>query len=107
MQLPEPPYYAVIFTSRRTEGDNEYGETAARMAELATEQPGYLGMESARDELGITVSYWRDEESIAAWRQHAEHTATRRRGREQWYESFDVQVAKVERAYRFSSRRRY
>jgi heme-degrading monooxygenase HmoA len=75
------------------------------MAELAAEQPGYLGMESARDELGITVSYWRDEESIAAWRQHAEHTAASRRGREQWYESFDVRVAKVERAYRFTAPR--
>jgi heme-degrading monooxygenase HmoA len=100
MQLPEPPYYAVIFTSRRTEGDNEYTESAARMATLAIEQPGYLGMDSARGpELGITVSYWRDEEAIAGWRRHAEHTAIRKRGREQWYESFEVRVAKVERAY--------
>jgi heme-degrading monooxygenase HmoA len=103
MQFPEPPYYAVIFTSHRTEGDNDYAEAAAHMAELAARQPGYLGMESARDKLGITVSYWRDEESITAWRRHAEHTAIRQRGREQWYEAFDVRVAKVERAYRFES----
>jgi heme-degrading monooxygenase HmoA len=105
MQLPEPPYYAVIFTSRRTDGDNEYTESAARMAALAAEQPGYLGMDSARGgpELGITVSYWRDEEAIEGWRRHVEHTAIRKRGREQWYESFEVRVAKVERAYRFEA----
>ena len=105
MQLPEPPYYAVIFISRRTGGDNEYAESAARMDALAAEQPGYLGMDHARSgpELGITVSYWRDEEAIAGWRQHAEHAAIRQRGREQWYESFEVHVAKVERAYGFKA----
>jgi heme-degrading monooxygenase HmoA len=103
MQLPEPPYYAVIFTSRRTDGDNGYAESAARMAALAAEQPGYLGMDSARNgaELGITVSYWRDEEAIAGWRRNVEHTATRRRGREEWYEHFEVHVARVERSYGF------
>jgi heme-degrading monooxygenase HmoA len=100
---PQPPYYAVIFTSRRTEDDEGYGETAERMVALAAEQPGFLGVDSARtpDGIGITVSYWRDEESIAAWRAHAEHTETRRRGRERWYQAFHVHVARVERAYRF------
>ncbi len=103
-QLPDPPYYAVIFSSLRAEGDNGYAEMAQRMVELASQQPGFLGMESARgaDGLGITVSYWRDEEAIAAWRQNAEHSVARRLGREQWYESFAVHVAKVERAYRFN-----
>ncbi|GAB2994844.1 hypothetical protein GCM10017788_66460 [Amycolatopsis acidiphila] len=102
-RFPEPPYYAVIFTSHRTEDDNDYQATAERMLELAAEQPGFLGVDSAREgpELGITVSYWRDEDSIAGWRAHAEHTLARRSGRRQWYEAFEVHVARVERNYGF------
>ncbi|MEV0065832.1 MULTISPECIES: antibiotic biosynthesis monooxygenase [unclassified Amycolatopsis] len=102
--MPEPPYYAVIFTSRRTEGDHGYAERTARMSALAAEQDGYLGEESARDEsgLGITVSYWRDEEAIAGWRKNLEHTESRRRGRAEWYEEFEVRVARVERSYGFT-----
>ncbi|MGW5970438.1 antibiotic biosynthesis monooxygenase family protein [Streptomyces sp. NPDC055186] len=102
---PAPPYYAVVFTSVRTVGDNGYGETAERLLALAAEQPGFLGVDSARgaDGLGITVSYWRDEESIAAWRDHAEHAPVRAHGREHWYASFSLHVAKVERAYGFAS----
>lgn len=101
---PAPPYYAVVFTSVRIAGDNGYAEAAEQMLELAAEQPGFLGADSARgaDGLGITVSYWRDEDSIAAWRDHAQHALTRARGREHWYASFAVHVAKVERAYGFT-----
>jgi heme-degrading monooxygenase HmoA len=101
--LPAPPYYAVVFSSqRRDDGDgNGYGATAQRMVELAAQQPGYLGVESARggDGFGITVSYWASEADILAWRRHAEHTLARERGRTQWYEHFELRVAKVERAY--------
>ncbi len=97
---PKPPYYAVIFTNRLGTDTADYAETAARMVELAAEQPGFLGVESARDSgVGITVSYWRSEDDIAAWRAHAEHREARRRGREQWYAAFSLRVAKVERAY--------
>jgi heme-degrading monooxygenase HmoA len=98
---PEPPYYAVIFTSRRTPEDDEYGETANRMAELAREMPGYLGIESVRgpDGVGITVSYWASEEAIANWKRHSEHRAAQDRGKNQWYEHYELRVAKVERAY--------
>lgn len=101
-KTPRPPYYAVIFTSqRRNDGDNGYAAAADRMVELAATMPGFLGVESTRgsDGLGITVSYWKDEASIRNWRENAEHTATRRRGREEWYENFELRVAKVERAY--------
>lgn len=102
-RFPDPPYYAVIFTSRRTEGDNDYQATAERMVKLAADQPGFLGVDSVREgpELGITVSYWRDEESIAAWRRHAEHTLARQSGRQHWYEAFEVHVAQVQRSYGF------
>ncbi|NWB98297.1 antibiotic biosynthesis monooxygenase [Pseudomonas gingeri] len=102
-QTPQPPYYAVIFTSLRTEGDQGYAEAAQRMVELAREQPGFLGMESARGEdgLGITVSYWNSEAAILAWKQHAEHSEIRERGRSTWYEAFHTRVCKVERAYPF------
>jgi len=96
---PKPPYYAVIFISHRTDGDNGYGEMAERMAELAAQQPGYLGMESAREGLGITVSYWKSLEAIRNWKQNAEHQEAQRRGHQQWYSSFRVRVAKVEREY--------
>jgi heme-degrading monooxygenase HmoA len=102
--LPAPPYYAVVFTSVRTAGENGYGDRAEQMLTLAADQPGFLGVDSARgaDGLGITVSYRRDEESIAGWRSHVDHTLTRAHGREHWYEPFAVHVAKVERAYGFS-----
>ena len=101
-RLPEPPYYAVVFSSLRN-GEDEAGYQAAalRMLELAALQPGYLGAESARggDRFGITVSYWASEAAIGAWKQHAEHAATRAHGRGHWYDHFELRVAKVERAY--------
>lgn len=100
--LPKPPYYAVIFSSQRNTNDEEgYAATAQRMVELAREQPGFLGVESARgtDGFGITAAYWESEESILAWRRHAEHTAAREKGRGDWYEHFELRVSKVERAY--------
>lgn len=101
---PQPPYYAVIFTNQRTEGDDGYAETAERMVALARQQPGFLGVESVRsaDGAGITVSYWSSEEAIAGWRQHAEHSLAREQGRKSWYAQFNVRVAKVERAYSMS-----
>ncbi|MFZ6046898.1 antibiotic biosynthesis monooxygenase family protein [Pseudomonas sp. CR3202] len=100
-RTPEPPYYAVIFTSLRSETDQDYAATAERMLELAREQPGFLGVESARgaDGLGITVSYWASEEAIRAWRTQAEHREAQRRGREEWYRAFRTRVAYVEREY--------
>ncbi len=100
--LPAPPYYAVIFASQRSASDPaEYAEAAERMVELAARQPGFLGVDSARDAggFGLTVSYWRDEASIAAWKHDADHAATRERGRNAWYDAFEVRVARVERAY--------
>ena len=100
--LPEPPYYAVVFSSRRNDNDTEgYAAAADRMLELAAQQPGYLGAESVRDAsgFGITVSYWRDEAAILAWKHQAEHAATRARGRADWYQRYELRVAKVERAY--------
>ena len=100
-QTPTPPYYAVIFTSVRTEGDHGYAEMAAKMVELASQQDGFLGVESARNEIGITVSYWRDLESIRRWRENSEHTIAREKGRKEWYKSFQVRIAKVESDYVF------
>lgn len=98
-KTPSPPYYAVIFTSVRTAGDNGYGEVADRMVTLAEQQPGFLGMESAREEVGVTVSYWQDLDSIKQWKQNVEHLGAQKMGREQWYETFKVRIAKVERDY--------
>lgn len=100
------PYYAVIFTSLRTlENAEGYAQTAQRMIELAMQQPGFLGVESARGEdgLGITVSYWRDEASILAWKHHAEHSTARDNGREQWYSAFTTRICKVQRDYAFGA----
>ena len=96
-ETPHPPYYAVIFTSVRTEGDNGYSEIANRMVELASTQEGFLGAESAREEIGITVSYWRDLESIRKWKENAEHMIAQKKGREGWYKSFKTRIALVER----------
>lgn len=96
---PKPPYYAVIFTSLRTETDQGYAETARRMEELARTQEGFLGIESARDGLGITVSYWKDLESIRKWKNHAEHAMAQDKGRKDWYSAYRVRIALVERDY--------
>jgi heme-degrading monooxygenase HmoA len=99
---PKPPYYAVVFTSQRTaHGEANYEEAAERMFELVQQQPGFLGVESTRDAqgFGITVAYFDSEENIRLWRNHTEHAATRERGKREWYEHFEVRVAKVERAY--------
>jgi heme-degrading monooxygenase HmoA len=98
-RTPTPPYYAVIFTSRRTAGDQGYGAMAEEMVRLAAAQPGFLGVESARDVegLGITVSYWRSLDDIARWKADAEHQVAQRLGREKWYAAFALRIAKVER----------
>ncbi|MCX2743375.1 antibiotic biosynthesis monooxygenase [Mangrovivirga sp. M17] len=98
-QTPEPPYYAVIFTSIRTSIDQGYEEMAKRMVELACQQPGFLGVESAREEIGITVSYWKDLESIKNWKHNSEHSFARKKGRKDWYKSFRIRIAKVEKDY--------
>lgn len=98
-KTPEPPYYAVIFSSHRNEGDNGYSEMADRMVALAAAQSGFLGIESAREDLGITVSYWESLEAIVHWKKNAEHQTAQRLGHKEWYASFRVRVAKVEREY--------
>lgn len=98
-RTPEPPYYAVIFTSIRTEGDAAgYEETARHMLELAAKQPGFLGVESARQEIGITVSYWSSLEAIKAWKMNADHRRAQARGKD-WYANYRVRICRVEREY--------
>jgi heme-degrading monooxygenase HmoA len=97
----KPPYYAVIFTTLVTNDLTDYAETAERIEELAKEQDGFLGIEFARDGLGITVSYWRDLDSITQWKNNLEHTAARERGRAQWYQQYQLRICKVEREYGF------
>ncbi len=99
---PPPPYYAVIFSSTRTGDDDGYAEAAARMVELASAQPGFLGIDSARSDTGITVSYWESEDAIRAWHANAEHQLVQRQGYARWYSAFELRVAKVERAYSFT-----
>jgi heme-degrading monooxygenase HmoA len=98
---PKPPYYAVIFTSLRSPMDRGYESTAERMMELAAQQPGFLGVESARCDggLGITVSYWESEESIALWKAQSEHRIAQETGKAVWYADYFLRVAKVERDY--------
>jgi heme-degrading monooxygenase HmoA len=102
-RTPAPSYYAVIFTSRRTEGDHSYGAMAQRMEKLGSRYDGFLGLESVRgaDGTGITVSYWRDEAAILARKRDTEHQQAQRGGRETWYEAYEVRIARVERAYGF------
>ena len=100
-KTPAPPYYAVIFTSIRTDIDEGYGLTADAMVGLAEKQPGFLGVESARNDVGITVSYWADLESIKQWKSNSEHLLAQKLGREKWYQTFKTRIAKVERDYEF------
>lgn len=98
---PKAPYYAVIFTTLRTEVDTGYNEMAEKMETLAKIQEGYLGIESARDEVGITVSYWSSLEAILKWKENVSHAEAREKGRSEWYKNFKVRICKVERDYGF------
>jgi heme-degrading monooxygenase HmoA len=97
----KPPYYAVIFITLVADDMTDYLETAERMEELAKQQKGYLGLEFARSEIGITVSYWKELDDILQWKNNVEHTEARNRGREQWYKQYQLRICKVERAYGF------
>ncbi|MGH2666343.1 antibiotic biosynthesis monooxygenase family protein [Flavobacterium sp.] len=97
----KPPYYAVIFTSVSTENNEGYSEMAEIMESLAQQQEGYLGIESARNEIGITVSYWKDLDAIRMWKQNVDHLDAQRNGRSSWYKSYTVRIALVEREYSF------
>ncbi|MFP3890266.1 antibiotic biosynthesis monooxygenase [uncultured Ralstonia sp.] len=105
---PVAPYYAVIFSSTRTDGDHGYGAMAERMVELGRDMPGFLGIESVRDEAateqgrpGITVSYWSSLEAIREWKNQTEHLAAQKMGREQWYAAYHLRIAKIEYDYNF------
>ncbi|GAA0852208.1 antibiotic biosynthesis monooxygenase [Aliiglaciecola litoralis] len=98
---PKPPYYAVIFTSMRTRVEQDYQQTSDEMVKLASQQEGFLGIESARQELGITVSYWQSLDSIKRWKQQSDHLIAQKMGRQQWYQAYKVRIAKVEREYDF------
>lgn len=97
----QTPYYAVIFTSIRTKIDENYAEMGANMVALAKQQPGFLGVESARNEIGITVSYWESLESITNWKQNLDHLDAQALGKQKWYENYTVRIAKVEKEYSF------
>lgn len=98
-KTPKPPYYAVIFTSIRNEGDDGYAQAAERMVQLASEQPGFLGFETARQDIGISVSYWTSEEAIKAWKANTEHLTAQQRGKDDWYRWYRIRVCRVEREY--------
>lgn len=93
------PYYAVIFTSKRTEVDKGYDEMSKAMVELASKQPGFLGIESARNEIGITVSYWESLEAIKNWKEHSTHQIAQSKGKSDWYSNYTVRICKVEKEY--------
>jgi len=99
--LPEPPYYAVIFSAQRRDGDLGYDAMAEKMARMASQQPGYIGVETTRNDtgLGITVSYWASEKSLIDWKAVSEHMLAQKLGRDRWYEYYTLRVAKVERHY--------
>jgi heme-degrading monooxygenase HmoA len=99
---PNPPYYAVLFSTLRTRIDEaEYHKTAERMEKLAKLQPGYLGIESAQGKMGITISYWESLEAIKNWKHHAEHAEARKKGKDVWYQKFQLRICKVEHSYGF------
>ncbi|HEY5172870.1 MAG TPA: antibiotic biosynthesis monooxygenase [Acidimicrobiia bacterium] len=101
-RTPDPPYWAVIFSTRRNEQpDDQYEETSQTMMLLAARQIGFLGVETADGDIGITVSYWTDEESIAAWRHDADHAFAQYEGRTRWYDAYELRIARVERAHSF------
>ena len=106
VNAPKPPYFAVIFTSKLTNFNENYSNTANKMFELAKKQDGFLGFESAREDIGITISYWKSEHAILKWKQHPEHAIAMNNGKELWYNNYTVRVCRVEREYSFSRKKK-
>ena len=104
--MKRTPYYAVIFTSTQRQAIQGYSEMSIKMNTLAEQMPGYLGMDSARGAVGITVSYWESLEAIKHWKQQADHRLAQKRGREDWYSWYNVKICKVEHEYEFNSTKR-
>lgn len=98
-QTPKPPYYAVIFTSEAADLDESYHKMSDLMVSLAERQDGYLGLESSRTDIGITVSYWRDLDCIMKWKENTKHRSAQQLGRERWYENYTIRICRVEREY--------
>ncbi len=98
---PKPPYYAVIFSSTQTKDTVGYNEMADRMLKLTSQQDGFLGIESVREKLGITVSYWTDLASIKDWKENTEHLFAQEKGKHQWYSSYKIRISLVEKDYEF------
>jgi len=101
----QPPYYAVIFSTLRKEGDHGYKEMAFKMEAMAANQPGFLGFESARSEMGISVSYWESLEDIRQWKDNSEHLIAQEKGKELWYQWYKLRICMVEREYEFGNKR--
>ena len=99
----KPPYYAVIFTSLLYENTKGYNEMAIKMETFAKQQPGFLGIESAREEVGITVSYWKTLDAIKIWKANVDHQGAQKLGKEKWYQSYKVRICKVEREYEYKN----
>lgn len=99
--MPKPPYLAVVFTSELNESAPNYESLASQMVQLAKQQPGFLGIESAREELGITVSYWKDEAAVLNWSKNIEHQKAKQLGKEKFYKSYTIRICKVDRVYSF------
>ena len=99
---PSPPYYAVIFTSEQEETPEGYAETAEAMLALAAQQPGFLGVDHARERIGITISYWTSLAAIAAWKEQADHRLAQQKGKASWYRRYTVRICSVEREYSFN-----
>lgn len=98
----KPNYYAVIFTSTQTETIEGYSEMADKMENLAKQQKGFIGIDSARNQVGITVSYWESLEAIKNWKAHTEHLFAQQKGHEQWYNWYNVRICQVEHEYEFN-----
>ncbi|QDT99403.1 antibiotic biosynthesis monooxygenase family protein [Gimesia aquarii] len=101
----QPPYYAVIFTSTQTDDLDGYAEMSAHMEKLASNQSGFLGIESFRslDKKGVTISYWKDLSAIRAWKENPEHLTAQQLGKQQWYQDYTIEIAKIETAYDFQT----
>ncbi len=101
-KTPSTPYYAVIFTSTKQSDSKEYDQMAQLMVEVSSKQKGFLGIESARNHIGITISYWTDLDAIKAWKSNMDHRVAQEKGRKEWYSAYKVRISKVERDYGFN-----
>ena len=101
---------AVIFEVWPAEGrKGEYLDHAARLRTELEKIDGFVSVERFQSitdpDKFVSLSFWRDEAAVSAWRNHGEHRLSQKAGRDGIFSGYRLRVASVLRDYGMSENR--